>query len=90
MSYLQKYVFWKKRNSIHIKGFNMITNEKEAKTMAKHISCDSKCKFNSTTCKIQMKNGIIKHVNVSVKIIVHAKKITVGILARAFVRIISI
>ena len=39
---------------------------------------------------IQIKNGIIKHVNVNVKIIVHAKKIIVGILAHVFVRIASI
>ena len=34
---------------------------------------------------IQIKNGIIKHVNASVKMIVHAKKIIVGILAHVFV-----
>ena len=34
--------------------FNMITNKNEAKTMKKNISCDCKCKFNST--KIQIKN----------------------------------
>ena len=67
----------------------MITNKNEAKTMTKHISCDSKCKFNSTIC-IQIENGIIKHVNVNVKIIVHAKKVIVGILAHAFVRTTSI
>ena len=49
-------MFWK---SIHVKGFNMITNENEAKTMTKHISCDCKCKFNSATCKIQINNGIM-------------------------------
>ena len=27
----------------------MITNKNEAITMTKHISCDCKCKFNSTT-----------------------------------------
>ena len=27
----------------------MITNKYEAKTMAKHISCNCKCKFNSTS-----------------------------------------
>ena len=32
------------------KVFNMITNRNEAKTRTKHISCDCKCKFNSTTC----------------------------------------
>ena len=39
---------------------------------------------------IQIKNGIIKHVHVNVKIIVHAKKIKVGILAHVFVKIVSI
>ena len=39
---------------------------------------------------IQIKNGIIKHVNVNVKIIVSAKKITAGNLAHVFVRIVSI
>ena len=28
----------------------MITNKNEAKAMTEHISCDCKCKFNSTTC----------------------------------------
>ena len=28
----------------------MITNKNEAKAMAKHVSCDCKCKFNSITC----------------------------------------
>ena len=39
---------------------------------------------------IQSKNGIIKHVNLNVKIIVSAKMIIVGILAHIFVRIASI
>ena len=39
---------------------------------------------------IQIKNGIIKLVNMNVKIIVHAKKVLVGIVARVFVRIASI
>ena len=39
---------------------------------------------------IQIKNGIIKHVNVNVNIIVCTKKIIVGIPAHVFVRIVSI
>ena len=35
---------------INVKAFNMITKKNKATTMAKHISCDYKCKFNSTTC----------------------------------------
>ena len=34
---------------MNIKAFNMITNKNEAKAMTEHISCDSKCKLNSTT-----------------------------------------
>ena len=40
----------KQTKDINIKVFSMITNENEAKAMAKHISCDCKCKFNNTTC----------------------------------------
>ena len=38
---------------------------------------------------IETKNGTIKHVNVSVKIIVSAKKIVVGILANVFVQVLK-
>ena len=30
----------------------MIANKNEAKRMAKYITCDCKCKFNSTTCNL--------------------------------------
>ena len=39
---------------------------------------------------IKMKNGIIKHVNVNIKIIESVKKIIVGTLTHVFVRIGSI
>ena len=39
---------------------------------------------------IQIKNGIMKHANVSVKTILHTKKFIVGILAHAFVKMVSI
>ena len=39
---------------------------------------------------IQIKNRIIKHVNVSVKIIVSSKKIMAGILPHVFLRVVSI
>ena len=38
---------------------------------------------------IKIKNGIMNHVNVSVKSVVHVKNITVGILAHVFVRIVA-
>ena len=40
----------KETKDIYAKAFNMITNKGEAKPMTEHISCDCKCKFNSTTC----------------------------------------
>ena len=79
----------KETKDISVKAFNMIRNKNEAKTMTKQISCDCKCKFNSTNV-IQIKNGIIKHFNVNVKIIISAKKIIVRILAHAFKRIANI
>ena len=39
----------KETKDIHVKIFNMITNKNEVKTMVKHISCNWKCAFNSTT-----------------------------------------
>ena len=58
----------------------MVTNITEAKIngnlIVKHL--------------IQIKNGITKHVTVSVKIIISAKKITVGILAHALLKIVMI
>ena len=36
------------KKDIIVKVFNILTNENGAKIMAKHISCNCKCKFNST------------------------------------------
>ena len=48
MYYLQKFVF-------QTKAFNMVTNKNEVKGMTEHISCDCKCKFNSTICNSNQK-----------------------------------
>ena len=45
----------KETKDIYVKAFNMIRNKNEAKTMTKQISCDCKCKFNSTTCNSNQK-----------------------------------
>ena len=45
----------KETKDISVKAFNMIRNKNEAKTMTKQISCDCKCKFNSTTCNSNQK-----------------------------------
>ena len=78
-----------KTKDIDVKVFNMITGINEDKTLIKHISCDCKCKFNSTTCNSN-KNVIMTHANTTVKSFIHAKKIMVGILAQIFVRIVTI
>ena len=38
----------KETKDIYVELFNLITNTDEAKAMTEHISCDCKCKFNST------------------------------------------
>ena len=45
----------KEMKHINVKTFNMITNNNKAKTMAKHSSCDFKCKLNSKSCNSNQK-----------------------------------
>ena len=45
----------KETKVVNVKAFNMITNKNEAKTKADYISCDCKCKFNSTKCTSKQK-----------------------------------
>ena len=45
MTYRQKYM--KETKDINVTVFNMIANKNEAKTMAKPISYDFRCKFKS-------------------------------------------
>ena len=45
----------KESKNINVKAFNMIINKNEAKAMTEHISCNCKCKFNSTTCNSKEK-----------------------------------
>ena len=40
----------KETKDINVKAFNMIRNKDDAEATAKHISCDYKCNFSSTTC----------------------------------------
>ena len=57
----------KETKDMYVQEFNMKANKNEAKPMKKHISCDCKCKFNSTkhnsnqkwnnkTCQCECKN----------------------------------
>ena len=45
----------KETKDMNVQAFNMSTNKNEAKTMARHISCDCKSKFNSTACNSNQK-----------------------------------
>ena len=45
----------KKTKDINVKAFNVVTNKNEAKGMTEYISCDCKCKFNSTMCNSNQK-----------------------------------
>ena len=45
----------KKIKDINVKIFNMIANKNKAKAIAKHISYDFKCKFNTSTCNPNQK-----------------------------------
>ena len=44
-----------KTKSLNVKVFNMITRIKESNALIRHISCDCKCKVDSTTCKSNQK-----------------------------------
>ena len=45
----------KETKYVNVKAFNMIANKIEAKPMAEHISCDCRCKFNTTTLNSEQK-----------------------------------
>ena len=40
---------------INVKAFKTITTKNEAEVMTEHISCDCKCKFNSSKCNSKQK-----------------------------------
>ena len=40
----------KETKDMSVNAFKTIANKDEAKAMTEHISCDYKCKFNSTKC----------------------------------------
>ena len=81
MIYLQKYVL-NKTKSVHFTVFNMITRINEARTLI-HVLVNA----NSITQDvIQIKKKIMKHVNVSIKII-EREKMNPSML---FVRTVSI
>ena len=70
----------------------MITRISEVKTMVKHIlPLHNTANANSTVQHvIQVKNGIMINVSISVKSMMRAKQDIVGILAHVFVRTLDI
>ena len=45
----------KETKDINVKVFNVITKKDKAKAMTQYISCDCKCKFDSTTSNSRQK-----------------------------------
>ena len=78
-----------KEKDLNVKVFTMIRKIYEAKTLVKLIPCDCNCKFEGTTSNSNQKWNEI-NANVNVKSIEHTKKILHGILAHAFVSVVSI
>ena len=78
----------KKTKEINVKVFNIITNTNEAKKWQNKFHAIANAN-SILELAIQIKKGIIDYVNVSVKILVNAENVIVGILAHVFVRMIS-
>ena len=70
--------------------FNIITRINETKTLTKLIACDYKCKFSGKTCNSNQKWNNDTCQCKCQKYRTCKKNITVGILARVFVRIVCI
>ena len=82
-------MFPSKTKSINVRVFNMIIRKNKSKTFVKHVSYNCKSK-SIVQLAIQVKNEIIKHANVSIKVMIRARRITVGNPLHVFVRIVSI
>ena len=80
----------KETKDINVKAFKMIMKLRMKLKQWQNIFRVIKNANSIVQRVIQIKNRIIIHFNVNVKIITHAKKIIVGILAHVFVRIASI
>ena len=67
----------------------MITKINEQKTLAKHISCECKCRFHGKKC-IRNNGRITINVDMGVKNVMYVKKIMVGILLHVIVKMKNI
>ena len=91
MTYLIKYVFQKKTDNGILNVFNIITDINQSKILTKHISCESKCKFDGKNIT-QINAGITINLHVIVQNIMHVKKkkMILGILLHVVVKIENI
>ena len=78
-----------KVEDLNITVFNMITGTNESKTLAKHISCECKCKFDGTKCNSNQWWNNSK-CWCKCKNIIYVKKITFGILFHVIMKIENI
>ena len=78
-----------KVEDLNITVFNMITGKNESKTLAKHISCECKCKFDGTKCNSNQWWNNSK-CWCKCKNIIYVKKITFGILFHVIMKIENI
>ena len=73
----------------NLSALNIVTGINESKTLAKHISCECKCKFEGGNCNsIQINGEIMINVDVNVKNIIYMKKN--GILLHAVANMVNI
>ena len=80
MIYLIKYVF--KTEDLNLSMFNIIKGINELNILTKHISCECKCRSDERKCN--------SNVDVSVKSIMYVKKIILGILLHAIMKMENI
>ena len=84
MAMLQKCVPSKTKD-INVKVLNMITRIDEGKTLLKHISCDSKCKFD---CRTGNSNQKCSNDECQCECKKYCKIIVVEILAHEFIKLV--
>ena len=76
---LNKVCAPKKTEDLNLNMFNIITRVNESKTLTKHVLSECKCRFTGKNI-IQINDGIMINVYVSVKNFMYMKKIMFKIL----------
>ena len=78
-----------KTADLNLSVLNMISRINELKTLAKHISCECKYKFDGRKCNSNQKWNKL-NVNVSIENIIYVKKIIFGILLHVLPTMLNI